>query len=46
VGWPEELLAQSDQLRGDLFWRNTELDVGIGRVGCIGGYELEVHTDR
>jgi hypothetical protein len=29
----------------DLFGINTELDVGICVVGCVGGHELEVHTD-
>ncbi|MCW2650616.1 MAG: hypothetical protein QOE41_4479 [Mycobacterium sp.] len=41
----EELLAEFEQLGGDLFGRNAELDVGIGGIGCVGGLELEVHTD-
>jgi hypothetical protein len=32
AGLPEELRAQTHQLRCDLFGRDTELDVGIGLV--------------
>jgi len=43
AGLAEELLAQFEQLSGDLFGRNAELDVGIG---CVTGQELEVHADK
>ena len=45
AGLAEELLAQFEQLGGDLFGRNTERDVGIGGIGCGGGPELMVHAD-
>lgn len=37
AGLAEELFAQFEQLGGDLFGRNAELDVGIGGIGCMAG---------
>ncbi|BBZ70717.1 hypothetical protein [Mycobacterium paraseoulense] len=40
TGVAEELFAGFEQFGGDLFGCNTEMDIGIGRIGCVGGIEL------
>ena len=44
AGVAEELLAEFEELGGDLFWRSAVLDVGIGGIGCVGGLEFVVHA--
>jgi hypothetical protein len=41
AGLAEELIAEFEQLSGDLRGRSTKLGV---RIGCVSGHELDVHA--